>query len=333
MKVMLCGAYGPPETLMVADLPSLKAGPGQVVISVKACGVNFPDVLMIQNKFRFKPTLPFAPGGEIAGTIKEVGEGVETLKVGDRVAASIRVGGFAEEALTGARRCVRIPDSLGYDIAACFVVAYGTSYYALKDRARLKPGETLVVLGAAGGIGLAAVELGAAMGARVIAGASKPGRMESIKARGAADVFVYPELPLSQDQQKTMSDEIKRLTDGAGAAVLCDPLGDDYSEPALRAMAWQGRYLVVSFASGKIPRIPLNLALLEGCDILGVNWSAATTHDPEGTFANLNQLAGWIAEGKLKPQISEKFTLERAGEAIRLLMDRRARGKIAVTME
>ena len=333
MKILLCGTYGPPETLMVADLPPLKAGPGQVVISVKACGVSFPDVLMIQNKYQFKPSLPFAPGGEVAGTIKEVGEGVEMVKVGDRVAASIRVGGFAEEALADARRCVPIPDSLDYDIAACFIVPYGTAYHALKDRARLKPGETLVVLGAAGGIGRAAVELGAVMGARVIAGASKPARVELAKARGAADGFIYPEAPLSKDQQKAISDEIKRLTDGVGAAVLCDSLGDDYAEPALRAMAWQGRYLVVGFTSGKIPRIALNLTLLKGCDILGVNWGAAAIRDPKGAFADVTQLANWIAEGKLKPEISAKYTLERASEAIRLLMDRRARGKIVVAME
>ena len=333
MKAMLCRTYGPPETMMLAELPPLKAGPGQVVISVKACGVNFPDVLMIQNKYQFKPALPFAPGGEVAGTIKEVGEGVETLRAGDRVAASIRVGGFAEEALADAQRCVAIPDSLGFELASCFIVAYGTSYYALKDRARLKPGETLVVLGAAGGVGSAAVELGAALGARVIAGASEPGRVEFAKTHGACDGFVYPVAPLSKDQQKAMADEIKRLTGGAGAAVLYDPVGGDYAEPAVRAMAWQGRYLVVGFAAGNIPRLPLNLVLLKGCDILGVSWSAATTRDPKGTFADLNLLANWIAEGKLKPHISAKYPLGRAGEAIRQLMDRRARGKIVVTME
>ena len=332
MKAMLCRAYGPPETMTLDDLPPLKAGPGQVVISVKACGVNFPDVLMIQNKYQFKPSLPFAPGGEVAGTIKEVGEGVESLKVGDRVAAAIRAGGFAEEALADARRCIPIPESLGYELAACFMVAYGTSFHALKDRARLKPGETLVVLGASGGVGIAAVELGAAMGARVIAGASAPERVDFAKTRGAGDGFVYPAVPLSKDQQKAMADEIKRLTGGAGADVLFDPVGDDYSEPALRAMAWRGRYLVVGFAAGKIAHMPLNLVLLKGCDILGVSWSAASARDPKGLVADLNLLAGWIAEGKLKPHISATYKLEHACEAVRVLMDRKARGKIVVTM-
>jgi NADPH2:quinone reductase len=332
MKAMLCAAHGPPETMTMAELPPLKAGPGQVVISVKACGVNFPDVLMIQNKYQFKPALPFAPGLEVAGIIKEAGEGVETLKAGDRVAAAIRFGGFAEEALTEAQRCVPIPDSLDYEHASCFIVAYGTSYYALKDRARLKPGETLVVLGAAGGVGGAAVELGAALGARVIAGASTPERVEFAKTRGASGGFVYPAAPLSKDQQKAMADEIKRLT-GGGTDVLFDPVGDDYAEPALRAMAWQGRYLVVGFAAGQIPRIPLNLVLLKGCDVLGVSWSGAATRDPKGTLADVNLLANWIAEGKLKPHISAKFPLEHANEALRLLMDRGACGKIVVTME
>ena len=333
MKAMLCRAFGPPEAMTPAELPPLKPGPGQVAISVKACGVNFPDLLMIQNKYQFKPALPFAPGVEVSGTIKEIGEGVETLKAGDRVAASIRVGGFAEEALADAERCVPIPDSLSFELASCFIVAYGTSYHALKDRAHLKPGETLVVLGAAGGVGIAAVELGAALGARVIAGASKPERVEFAKRRGASDGFVYPAAPLSKNQQKAITDEIKRLTGGAGADVLFDPVGDDYAEPALRAMAWQGRYLVVGFAAGRIPRIPLNLVLLKGCDILGVYWSAATARDPKGTFADLSLLANWIAQGKLKPHISAKYTIERAGEALRLLMDRGACGKIVVTME
>jgi NADPH:quinone reductase len=333
MKAMLCGAYGPPETMTMGELPPPKAGPGQVAISVKACGVNFPDLLMIQNKYQFKPALPFAPGGEVAGIVKEIGAGVDNLKIGDRVAAAIRAGGFAEEALADAGRCVPIPDGVSFEIASCFIVAYGTSYHALKDRARLKPGETLVVLGAAGGVGIAAVELGAAMGARVIAGASTPERVEFAKARGASDGFVYPAAPLSKDQQTAMTGEIKRLTGGAGADMLFDPVGGDYAEPALRAMAWQGRYLVVGFAAGKIPQMPLNLALLKGCDVLGVYWSAAAAHDPKGTSADLNLLADWIAQGKLKPHISAKYPLERAREALRLLMERWACGKIVVTME
>ena len=333
MKAMLCEAYGPPEAMRLADVPSPKAGPGQVVIAVKACGVNFPDVLLLQNKYQAKHSLPFAPGGEVAGVIKEVGEGVVTLKVGDRVAASIGIGGFAEEALAEAQRCLPIPANMDYDTASSFIVAYGTSYHALKDRAHLNPGENLVVLGAAGGVGLAAVELGVAMGARVIAGASTQEKLDFAKAHGAAGGFVYPAVPLSKDQQKAISDDIKRLTGGAGADVLYDPVGDDYAEPALRAMNWQGRYLVIGFAAGAIPRIPLNLTLLKGSDVMGVFWGASTLREPKRAIADLNQLAAWIAESKLKPHISGRFPLARAGEAIRMLMDRKALGKTVVTME
>ncbi len=332
MKAMLCETYGPPETMRLAELPPLKPGPGQVVISVKACGVNFPDVLMIQDKYQFKSALPFAPGGEVAGIVKETGEGVHTLKAGDRVAAAIRTGGFAEEAVAEAQRCVHIPKGVDCEVAASFIVAYGTSYHALKDRAHLQPGENLVVLGAAGGVGNAAVELGAVMGARVIAGASTKEKLEFAKTCGAVDGFVYPPVPLSKDQQKALSDEIKRLTGGEGADVLYDPVGDDYTEPALRAMAWQGRYLVVGFAAGGVPRVPLNLALLKGCDIVGVFWGVATARNPERAFADLDLLARWIAEGKLKPQVTERFSLAHAGRAIRLLMDRKALGKVVVTM-
>ncbi|MDE1939061.1 MAG: NADPH:quinone oxidoreductase family protein [Alphaproteobacteria bacterium] len=333
MKAMLCEAYGPPEDMRLTDIPPLKAGPGQVVISVKACGVNFPDALMIQDKYQFKSALPFAPGGEVAGIVKEAGDGVHNLKAGDRVAATIRSGGFAEEALAEAQRCIHVPKSVDYDVASSFIVTYGTSYHALKDRAHLKSGEKLVVLGAAGGVGIAAVELGALMGAHVIAGASTPEKVAFAKAHGAIDGFVYPPVPLSKDQQKALSEEIKRLTGGEGADVLYDPVGDDYAEPALRAMAWQGRYLVIGFAAGAIPRVPLNLALLKGCDIVGVFWGVATARNPKGAFADLEQLARWIAEGKLKPQVSETFSLQHAGRAIRMLMDRKALGKVVVTME
>ncbi|MDE2112269.1 MAG: NADPH:quinone oxidoreductase family protein [Alphaproteobacteria bacterium] len=333
MKAMLCETYGLPETMRLADVPPLKAGPGQVVISVKACGVNFPDVLMIQDRYQFKAALPFAPGGEVAGIVKEAGEGVHMLKAGDHVAAAIRSGGFAEEALADAQRCIHVPKGVDFDVASSFIVTYGTSYHALKDRAHLKRGEKLVVLGAAGGVGIAAVQLGALMGARVIAGASNPEKVEFAKMHGAADGFVYPPVPLSKDQQKGLSENIKRLTGDDGADVLYDPVGDDYSEPALRTMAWQGRYLVVGFAAGAIPRVPLNLALLKGCDIVGVFWGTATARNPKEAFADLELLARWIAEGKLKPQISERFSLQYAGRAIRQLMDRKALGKVIVTME
>jgi NADPH2:quinone reductase len=313
-------------------VPSPSPRKGQVVITVKACGVNFPDVLMIQDKYQFKPALPFSPGGEIAGIVKETGEGVTAFKPGDRVIVSIGSGGFAEEAVADAARCVPMPANLDFDVASSFFVTYGTSYHALKDRAHIKPGETLVVLGAAGGVGLSAVELGKAMGARVIAAASSQEKVDLAKKHGADDGFVYPTGALSREQQKALSEDIKRLTGGNGADVLYDPVGGDYAEPALRAMNWEGRYLVIGFAAGDIPRVPLNLTLLKGCDIVGVFWGASMARDPKTGLANLTEITKWIAEGKLKPYVSEHIPLARAGEAIRLLMDRKAQGKVVVVM-
>jgi len=330
MKAALCTHYGPPEEMVVQDIPSPKAGKGQVVVTVKACGINFPDVLMIQDKYQFKPALPFSPGGEIAGVVKEAGEGVSNVKVGDKVIVSIGSGGLAEEALADASRCIPMPASLDFAVASSFFVTYGTSFHALHDRAHLKAGETLVVLGAAGGVGLSAVELGKAMGAKVVAAASSAEKVALAKAHGADEGFVYPAGRLSKDEQKALSDEIKRLTDGKGADVLYDPVGGDYAEPALRAMNWEGRYLVIGFAAGDIPRVPLNLALLKGCDIVGVFWGASVARNPKASMANLAQITAWIAEGKLKPHVSERIPLARAGEAIRLLMDRKAQGKVVV---
>jgi NADPH:quinone reductase len=332
MKAALCTHYGPPEEMELREIESPKAGKGQIVLSVKACGVNFPDVLMIQDKYQFKPVLPFPPGGEVAGLVKEIGEGVEGFKPGDRVCVSTGNGGFAEEAVADARRCIPIPENVGFDIASSFIVTYGTSYHALKDRADLKPGENLVVLGAAGGVGLSACELGKAMGARVIAGASSQEKVDLAKKHGADDGFVYPHTPLSRDQQKQLSEDIKRLTGGQGADVLYDPVGDDYAEPCLRAMNWNGRYLVIGFAAGNIPKVPLNLTLLKGCQIVGVFWGAATARDPKHAQDSLKAIMKMISEGSLKPYVSTHIPLARAGEAIRLLMDRKAQGKVVVTM-
>ncbi|HEX3808313.1 MAG TPA: NADPH:quinone oxidoreductase family protein [Rhizomicrobium sp.] len=332
MKALLCKAFGPPENLVLEDVLSPKADKGQAIITVKACGVNFPDVLIIQDKYQFKPALPFAPGGEIAGIVKETGEGVSNVKAGDNVIVSVGNGGFAEEVAVDAQRCIPMPDNLDYAVASSFFVTYGTSYYALKHRAHLKAGQNLVVLGAAGGVGLAAVELGKIMGARVIAGASSQEKVDLAKKYGAEDGFVYPTNPLSKDQQKAFSEDIKRLTGGKGADVLYDPVGSDYAEPGLRAMNWEGRYLVIGFAADDIPKVPLNLTLLKGCDIVGVFWGASVMRDPKQGFADLAQLTGWIAEGKLKPHVSAKFPLARGGEAIRMLMDRKAQGKVVVTM-
>ena len=332
MKALLCTHYGPPEEMELRDLPSPAPGKNQVLIDVKACGVNFPDVLMLADKYQFKPALPFPPGGEVAGTVKALGEGVTNLKVGDRVAVSIGNGGFAQEVLADSRRCVPMPANVGFEVASAFIVTYGTSYHALKDRAKLKPGETLVVLGAAGGVGLSAVELGVAMGAKVIAGASSQEKVDLAMKHGAVDGFVYPRLPLSRDQQKALSDTIKAKTGGQGADVLYDPVGDQYAEPALRAMNWEGRYLVIGFAAGEIPKVPLNLTLLKGCDVLGVFWGMATQRDPKHANESLREIMQMISDGKLHPDVSASFPLAEGGKAIRMLQDRKAMGKVVVTM-
>jgi len=331
MKAMLCKEYGPPENLVLSDVPELHAGPGQIVVQVRSCGVNFPDVLIIENKYQFKPALPFAPGAEISGVVKELGEGVTRFKAGDRVIASIGNGGMQEQVLVDPNRCIPMPDGMDFETGSGLILTYGTSHYALKDRAKLKPGETLVVLGAAGGVGLAAVELGKAFGARVVAGASSPEKVALAKQHGADDGFVYPSGKLSRDQQKEFSEQIKNLTGGKGADVLYDPVGGDYAEPAVRAMNWEGRYLVIGFTAG-IPSIPLNLTLLKSCDILGVFWGAFTARNPKRNQEHLAEILRWTVEGKLKPHISARFPLARAGEAIRMLADRKAQGKVVVTM-
>lgn len=332
MKALLCTHYGPPEEMELKELPSPAPGKNQVLVSVKACAVNFPDVLMIQDKYQFRPALPFPPGGEVAGVVKALGEGAVGVNEGDRVCVSVGNGGFAQEVLADARRCIRIPANVDFDVASSFIVTYGTSYHALRDRAKLKAGESLVVLGAAGGVGLSAVEIGAAMGAKVVAGASTQEKVDLAMKHGASDGFVYPPLPMSRDQQKALSDTIKSKTGGLGADVLYDPIGDQYAEPALRAMNWEGRYLVIGFAAGEIPRIPLNLTLLKGCDVLGVFWGASTARDPKRAQDSLQEMMKWISEGKIHPHVSAKFPLAEGGKAIRMLMDRKAQGKVVVTM-
>ena len=333
MKSLLCKAFGPPENLVLEEVPDLVAGKGQVVIAVKACGVNFPDVLIIEDKYQFKPPLPFAPGAEIAGVVKAVGADVERPRVGDRVIASCGWGGMAEQVLADVAKCIPMPDDMDFATGSALVLTYGTSHYALKDRAKLRPGENLVVLGAAGGVGLAAVELGKVMGATVIAGASNQEKVDLAIAHGADRGFVYPAGSLDRNQQKELSETIKQLTDGKGADVLYDPVGGDYAEPAVRAMAWEGRYLVIGFAAGAIPRIPLNLTLLKSCDIMGVFWGAFTARNPKRNQEHLAEISRWVREGKLHPHISARFELARGGQAIRMLADRKAKGKVVVTMD
>jgi NADPH:quinone reductase len=319
MKAVLCKAFGPPDSLVIEDIEPLKPGKGQVVISVKACGVNFPDTLIIQGKYQSKPPFPFIPGGEVAGIVKEPGEGVDTVKVGSRVIAFTGVGGFAEEVTADAARLIPMPRSMDFITASAFVMTYGTSHHALKDRAQLKPGETLLVLGAAGGVGLAAVEIGKVMGAHVIAAASSDEKLEICKQHGADEVINYA----SED----LKERIKQLTGGKGVDVAFDPVGGDYSEPVLRSMAWGGRFLVIGFAAGDIPRIPLNLPLLKVYSIVGVFWGAFMERDPRHGQENLMELLAWFAEGKLKPHVSATYSLEHVADALNDLMERKVTGK------
>lgn len=325
MKAVLCKEYGPPESLVIEDIEPPRPKKDQVVIDVKACGVNFPDTLIIQGKYQFKPALPFSPGNEVSGVVKEVGEGVNNVKVGDRVIAFTGWGGFAEEVVTDAAKLIKIPENVDFAPAAAFTLVYGTAYHALKDRGRLRQGEKLLVLGASGGVGLAAVELGKVLGAHIIAAASTNEKLEVCKQHGAYEVINYA----TQD----LKEQIKKLTAGNGVDVIFDPVGGDYSEAALRGIAWEGRYLVIGFAAGDIPRIPLNLPLLKGCSIVGVFWGAFTERDPAASYSNLQTLLSWLSEGKLKPYISATYPLTDAAKALDDMMERRVKGKVVLLVD
>ena len=325
MKAVLCKAFGPPESLVVEDVPSPTPGPGEVVMSVKAASVNFPDVLIIENKYQVKPPLPFSPGSELAGVVKTVGDGVTTFKPGDRVMAITGYGAFAEEVKTEARRMLAIPPGMDFATAAAFGLTYATSEHALVDRGALKSGETLLVLGAAGGVGLAAIEIGKALGARVIACASTDDKLAVCREHGADETINYA--------TEDLRERIKALTGGNGPDVVYDPVGGPYTEPALRSIAWRGRLLVVGFAAGDIPKIPLNLTLLKGCSIVGVFWGEFTRREPQRFAEAMQRLGRWYAEGKLKPHVSETFPLERAADALTLMANRQVKGKVVLTVE
>ena len=331
MKAVLSRAVGGPETLELSEVPDPHAKKGEVLIRVAACGVNYPDSLIIEDRYQFKPERPFAPGGEIAGTIEALGEGVTHLKVGQRVLASTGWGGMAEKLAVEVRRCLPIPDSMAFDEAAAFLMTYGTSYYALKDRAALKAGETLLVLGAAGGVGSAAVELGKAMGARVIAAASSPEKVEAAKSWGADAGVVYPRGPFDRDGQKKLAEIFKSACGEKGADVIYDSVGGDYSEASLRAIAWEGRFLVIGFPAG-IAKLPLNLTLLKSCQVVGVFWGAFAARDPKANARNSLDLFGLYEKGLIKPRISKHFPLREAGAAIKWLAERHALGKVVVTV-
>jgi NADPH2:quinone reductase len=322
VKAVLCTAYGPPESLVFEEVPSPEAGPGDVVISVKAASVNFPDVLIIENKYQVKPPLPFSPGSELAGVVKAVGDSVTAFKPGDRVMAITGYGAFAEEVKTEARRVIAIPSGMDFTTAAAFGLTYATSEHALQDRGALKAGEILLVLGAAGGVGIAAIEIGKALGARVIACASTDEKLAVCRAHGADEGINYA--------TEDLRDRIKALTGGHGADVVYDPVGGTYTELALRSIAWRGRLLVVGFAAGEIPKIPLNLTLLKGCSIVGVFWGDFSRREPERFAEAMQRLSRWYGEGALKPHVSRTFPLERAKDALHAMASREVTGKIVL---
>ena len=321
MKAILCKTLGPPSGLVLEDIPSKTPGKKEVLIEVKACSVNFPDTLIIQGLYQFKPALPFSPGSDIAGIVKAVGEGVKHVKPGDEVFGLVPHGGFAEEVIAPANSVFPKPPVMDYKIAASFMMAYGTSYHALKDRAKLKEGETLLVLGASGGVGIAAVELGKLMGAKVIAAASTDEKLALCKEKGADELINY--------STENLKDRVKELSNGQGADVVYDPVGGDYSEAALRATAWEGRFLVVGFPAG-IPKIPLNLPLLKGCQIVGVFWGRFAMTTPEKNTQNTMELIQMYAKGQLVPHIDKVYSLEEAPEALEDMMNRKVKGKIII---
>lgn len=324
MKAMLCKAFGPPESLVFEDVASAPLKKGEVRIATRAAGLNFPDTLIIEGKYQFKPPFPFAPGGECAGVIAEVAPDVTTLKVGDRVMATTLHGAFAEEVVAPASTTFRIPDAMTFEQAAGFGITYGTTIHALADRGRLQPGEVLLVHGAAGGVGLNAVELGKIMGATVIATAGSDEKLELAKAYGADHVINY-----SRDSIK---DRVKEMTDGRGADVIFDPVGGDAFDQSLRCINWMGRLLVVGFASGRIPSAPANLLLVKGCDLLGIFWGAFTMREPERNRANFDQLFAWFEQGRIKPHISATYKLSETAEAMRFLLARKSTGKVILSV-
>ncbi|MBL4833503.1 MAG: NADPH:quinone oxidoreductase family protein [Pseudomonas sp.] len=322
MKAVLCKEFGPASSLVLEETTDPVAKANEVVLDIHAAGVNFPDTLIIEGKYQIKPPFPFSPGGEAAGVIASVGDKVSHLKPGDRVMGLTGYGSFAEQIAVDASRILPIPKNMDFVTAAGFSMTYGTSMHALKQRADLKPGETLLVLGASGGVGLAAVEIGKAMGARVIAAASSAEKLEVARAAGADELINYTEVSLK--------DAVKELTKGQGADVIYDPVGGDLFDQAVRSINWKGRLLVVGFASGRIPEFPVNLALLKGSSIVGVFWGAFAAREPQTNRENFEELFAWFSEGKLKPLVSEKFRLDQYEDALNILTSRKAVGKVVV---
>lgn len=331
MRALLSKAAGGPETLVIDDLPDPVAGPGQVVVAVKACSINYPDVLIIEDKYQFKPPRPFAPGSEIAGVIDSVGTGVTEWKPGDRVIAMTGSGGLVEKIALPTASLYRLLEGRSFAEGASLLLTYGTTIHALLDRGHLAEGQTLLVLGAAGGVGLAAVELGKAFGARVVAAVSSEEKAEAARQAGADDTIVYARAPFDKDQSKALAEQFKAAGGKAGYDVIYDPVGGDYAEPALRSIGWEGRYLVVGFPAG-IPKLPLNLTLLKSCDVCGVFWGAFAARDPEANRAHIERLFLLWRDGQIAPRVTETFAFEDGGKAIAKMAARGAIGKLVVTV-
>ena len=332
MKALRSHAVGGPETLTLDEVESPVPGPGQVRVAVKACSINYPDVLIIRDMYQFKPPRPFAPGGEASGVVDAIGEGVTGWKVGDRVIASTGNGGLSEEIVVDAARLWPLPEGVSFEVGASIMMTYGTNMHGLLDRGKLKAGEVLLVLGAAGGVGLSAVELGKAYGAKVVAAVSSEEKAQAARDAGADDVVIYPTAPFDKDQSKALAEAFKAACGPNGADVVYDIVGGDYSEPALRSIAWEGRFCVVGFPAG-IARLPLNLTLLKSCDVCGVFWGAWVAREPKANAVHIATLFDLLKSGKINPKVSATFPLARGGEAIQLLADRKAIGKVVVTMD
>jgi NADPH:quinone reductase-like Zn-dependent oxidoreductase len=332
VRTLLSHEPGGPETLRLDELPDPQPGSGEILVRVRAAAINFPDVLIIEDKYQLKPPRPFAPGGEIAGEIEAIGEGVQGWTVGDRVIAVTGFGGLAEKVVVPARAAYRLPEERSFEEGAALLLTYATSIHALLDRGKLQAGQTLLVLGAAGGVGLAAVELGKAYEARVIAAVSSEEKAQAARDAGADEAVVYPQGPFDKDGQKVLAQLFKEAVGPAGADVIYDPVGGDYTEAALRSIAWEGRFLVVGFPAG-IAKLPLNLTLLKSCDVCGVFWGAFAARDPKANAAHVETLFKLWRQGMISPKVSATYPLERAGEAIRAIAERRVIGKLVVTID
>ncbi|USU08753.1 NADPH:quinone oxidoreductase family protein [Sphingomonadaceae bacterium OTU29MARTA1] len=332
MRALLSTASGGPETLQLTELPDPTPAAGQVLVTVKACAINYPDVLIIEDKYQFKPQRPFAPGGEIAGVIEALGEGVTHWQVGDRVMGVIGHGGLASKIVVDPQRLFRLPDERSFAEGAALILTYGTTIHALLDRGHLQTGQSLLVLGAAGGVGLAAIELGKAYGARVVAAVSSEEKAAAARAAGADGTLIYGRAPFDKEQSKALAEQFKALGGRGGFDVIYDPVGGDYAEPALRAIGWEGRYLVVGFPAG-IPKLPLNLTLLKSCDVCGVFWGAFAARDPNANTAHVEQLFRLWREGKIAPRVTDTFPFERGGDAIAKMAARQAIGKLVVFVD